>query len=62
MVLCVTHPIFGTYTVKTHPYKITFADGTEYTRREAEYMAKLPDEEKKQMHQIKQIFKGEIYE
>lgn len=55
-----THPIFGKYTVQAYPYKITFADGVEYNKKEAAVMAEMSEADKKEIHLFKKVFGGEI--
>ena len=54
------HKLLGEYRVNKTPYRIIFKDGVNYTRKESEIMSKLLDKEKLNVHNIKQVFGGEI--
>lgn len=54
------HPLLGSYTLYRYPYRIRFADGAEYSRSEADYMAGLEDADKVQVHLVKSVFYGEL--
>lgn len=55
------HPIFGEYRINQNPYRVIFKDGNvNYTRQEAEKMAKMTDDDKRQVHMFKEVFGCQI--
>lgn len=48
----------GEYYVIRRDGSLLFDSGTEYTRAELHKVSKLSDEHKKQIHNVKKIFKG----